>query len=89
LSLDFEGIGELEESNYELISFKLDGTLLAKGNAPGGNLECEMGPIVESVIVSGPYLLSAGTVHTLLINFTTNDPLFHVDSYYQINLSFS
>jgi hypothetical protein len=89
LSLDFEGIGELELSNYELISFRLDGTLLARGNAPGGDLEWEMGPIVETVIVPAPYLLEAGTVHTLLINFTTNDPLYHVNSYYQINLSFS
>jgi hypothetical protein len=89
LGLDFEGIGELEASNYELISFRLDGVEVARGNAPGGNLDCAMGPIVETVLVPGPYLLQAGTVHTLLINFTTNDPLYHVDSYYQINLSFT
>jgi hypothetical protein len=89
LSLDFEGVGELELSNYELISFTLDGTQLANGHAAGGDLGCDMGPIVETVLVPGPYLLLAGTVHTLLINFTTNDHLYHVDSYYQINLSFT
>jgi len=89
LNIDFEGIGELEASFYEVITFKLDGTQIARGNAPGGGLQCQMGPIVETIQVPGPYLLSAGTVHTLLINFSTNDPLFHVGAYYQVNLSFT
>jgi hypothetical protein len=89
LNIDFEGVGELEAANYDVIAFRLDGTQLANGHAQGGNLECAVGPIVETVLVPGPYLLLAGSVHTLLINFSTNDPLYHVNSYYQVNLSFT
>ena len=89
LNIDFQGVGELEAAAYDVISFRLDGTQLANGHAAGGSLGCEIGPIIETVLVPGPYLLLAGTVHTLLINFSTNDPLFHVSSYYQVNLSFT
>jgi hypothetical protein len=89
LNIDFEGIGEFEAPEFDVISFILDGQEVAKGHAAGGGLGCVMGPIVETVLVTGPYLLLAGSVHTLLINFSTNDPLYHVNSYYQVNLSFT
>ena len=89
LGLEFEGIGELEAANYELIKFYLDGVEVANGHAAGGNLECQMGPIVETVLVPGPYLLSANTSYEFFIDFTTNDPLYHVGGYYEVALSLS
>ena len=86
--LTFSGIGELEQSNFELISFSLDDNVLATGNAAGGGLGCEMGPIVQNIIIPGPYRLEKNTSHTFLIDFTTNDQFYHVGAYYQINLSF-
>lgn len=89
LNLSFTGVGELQAASYDVIDFKLDGVKLADGHAAGGNLGCAMGPIVQTTYVPGPHLLLANTVHTLLITFSTNDPLFHVDSFYEIDLSFT
>ena len=89
LYLDFEGIGELEKTSFEKITFKLDGVQIAKANAAGGNLECEMGPVVKEYNVAPPYFLPANSTHTFEIDFTTNDNLFHVGSYYEVDLSFS
>jgi hypothetical protein len=88
MGLSFSGIGELEAPDFEKITFSLDGTEIAKANAAGGNLGCEMGPVVQTYIVPPPYLLLAGTVHTLFINFTTNDGLYHVGSFYEVDLTF-
>jgi hypothetical protein len=88
MGLSFSGVGELQAPDFEKITFSLDGTQIANANAAGGNLGCQMGPVVQTFTVPPPYLLLAGTVHTLLINFTTNDGLFHVDSYYEVDLTF-
>jgi hypothetical protein len=86
--LTFSGIGELEDPDFELISFSLNGNELATGNAAGGDLGCEMGPIVQNIIVPGPYRLNKNENYTFFIDFTTNDQFYHVGCYYQINLSF-
>ena len=89
LSLTFTGVGELQSPSYDVIEFRLDGIKLADGHAAGGNLGCAVGPIVQTTYVPGPHLLLANTVHTLLINFSTNDSLYHVNSFYNIDLSFT
>jgi hypothetical protein len=89
LHVDFNGLGERQDSNYDKITFKLDGTQIADAHAPGGGLGCLMGPVVKAYQVTGPYLLLANTVHTLRIDFTTVDSLYHVGSFYQVNLSFT
>lgn len=89
MDLNFEGIGELEASGFELIEFYLDGTKIADAHAAGGGLGCSaFGPVVKNFIVPPPYVLEANSVHTLFINFTTNDGLFHVGCYYQVDLDF-
>ncbi len=82
LGLDFTGIGEREQSNFEKIKFTLNGgsysnVELANAHAPGGNKECKMGPVVKQYLVPPPYLLIAYTVYTLTIDFTTADALYH------------
>jgi len=94
LGLDFTGIGEREQSNFEKIKFTLNGgsysnVELANAHAPGGNKECKMGPVVKQYLVPPPYLLIAYTVYTLTIDFTTADSLYHKDAYYEVNLKFT
>ena len=88
MGLSFTGIGELQDFNYEKITFKLDTVLIADAHAAGGLLGCAMGPVVQSFITPPPYLLLAGSIHTLLIDFTTNDAAYHVGAFYEVNLSF-
>jgi len=88
MGLSFSGVGEREAANFEKILFKLDGVQIANANAPGGNQGCAMGPVVQTYQTPPPYLLLAGSVHTLFIDFTTNDGLFHVGSFYEVNLTF-
>lgn len=82
-------IGERQDSGFDKITFKLDGTQIADAHAPGGGLGCLMGPVIKTYQVASPYLLLANTTHTLRIDFSTIDALYHVDSYYQVNLSFT
>lgn len=89
MGLDFEGLGELQAPQFELIKFYLDTTQVADAHAAGGNLGCQMGPVVKTFTQPPPYLLTANSVHTLLIEFTTADSLFHVGAFYEVNLSFT
>jgi hypothetical protein len=89
LNLDFEGLGELQDADYEKITFKLNGTLVARAQAQGGQQGCAMGPVVKTFITNPPYALSANSTNTLLIEFTTNDGKFHIGAYYEVELSFS
>ena len=89
LNLNFDGIGELQESNYELINFYLDGKLVADAHAAGGGLGCKFGPVIKKYHIQSPYLLTKGSKHLFEVNFTTNDPLFHKGCYYQVYLNLS
>ena len=83
LELDFSGIGETMAAGYDLIKFELDGVVIGDGHAPGGggDTPCATGPVAVNPAI--PQSLDPGP-HTLIINFTTNDGLFHVDAYYEI-----
>ena len=89
LNLTFEGVGELQSSNYEKIDFFLDDVLIASANAAGGSLGCAFGDVVKTYHVTPPYSLIKNTDHELFVNFTTNDGLYHEDCFYEITLSFS
>jgi hypothetical protein len=86
LNLEFEGVGELEQPNYELIKFYLDGVLVADAHAAGGNLQCQFGPVVKKYYVKSPYKLLKGTNHVFEVHFTTNDANFHKNCYYEVRL---
>ena len=89
MALDFEGIGEKVSPLYELIDFYLDGVRVANAHAPGGGTGCAMGPVVKDYDVPSPYFLAANSVHTLFIDFTTADNLWHQGAFYEVNLSFT
>ena len=83
LKLEFSGIGEAESTGYDLIKFELDGVVIGDGHAPGGGLGCASDSV--AVNPASPKSLDPGP-HTLIIDFTTNDGLYHVDAYYEIKL---
>jgi hypothetical protein len=91
LNISWVGMGERQATSYDIMSFILDGVIVSSGRAPGGGLQCAGGdgPIVQTIIVPGPYFLPANTVHTLVLDFSTVDNLFHSNSYYEANLSFT
>lgn len=90
MGLAFTGIGELQDSGFEMIRFLLDGVEVGSGESRDEDKGCdEFGAIAQTFITPPPYLLAAGTTHTLLIDFTTGDPLFHVGCFYDVNLSFT
>lgn len=89
MGLSFNGIGELKDPDFEKIVFKLDNVQIADAHAAGGNLGCAMGPVVQTFVTPPPYLLLANSVHTLFIDFTTNDERFHVGSFYEVDLTFT
>jgi len=89
MSLDFDGVGELQAPNYELITFYLDDVLLADAHAAGGGLGCICGPVIKSYAINSPYLLLANTNYQFRINFTTNDELFHCGCFYEVRLDFT
>ncbi len=84
LELDFSGIGEAQSAGYDLIKFILNGEVIGDGQAPGGGLGCAS----DSVLVNpaDQQTLEPGS-HTLVIDFTTNDGMYHVDAYYEIALT--
>jgi hypothetical protein len=89
MGLDFDGIGETEDAGFERINFLLNNNLIAAAESKDLNLGCSsFQPVNKNFIQSPPYLLPAGTTHTLLIDFTTGDPLFHIGCFYEVRLSF-
>lgn len=87
LTLNFEGIGEKQSSNFEKIAFYLNDNLIAEGHAPGGNLGCEMGSIVPVYYEEFPIVIPANTITRFRIKFSTVDNLFHVGAYYYVLFS--
>jgi hypothetical protein len=88
LYLDFYGIGELKDPNYEIIKIYLNDVEIANAHATGGGISCAFGPVTKEFITEPPYLLDANGVYKIFIDFTTNDALHHVGCYYQVDLSF-
>ena len=83
LDIQFSGVGEAQSAGYDLIEFSLNGVIIGSGEAPGGGLGCTS----DSVTVNPAELqiLNPGA-HSLVIDFTTNDGLYHLDAFYEVNL---
>jgi hypothetical protein len=48
-----------------------------------------MGPVIKEYIIPPPYLLNKNTNYQFRVEFDSGDGLYHVGSFYQIDLSFS
>jgi hypothetical protein len=82
IGLDWEGIGELQSTNYDKMEVFIDGVKIGSATAAGGGQQCNVGPVISTSEFPDGYILDPGT-HTITINATTNDGLFHTGSYYQ------
>lgn len=88
MTVAWSGMGETQDPNYELMSLYVDGLLVGSAHAPGGQQGCAgMGPVVSNPPPPQQVLLTAGP-HTLHIDATTNDPLYHFGAWYRFDLIF-
>jgi hypothetical protein len=89
MTVNWSGMGETQDPNYELMSLYVNGNLVGSAHAPGGGRGCAaMGPVVSSPPPPQQVTLNPGP-HTLYISATTNDPLYHFDAWYQFALTFA
>jgi len=88
LTVNWSGMGETQDPNYELMSLSVDGGLVGSAHAPGGGQGCAaMGPVVSNPPPPQQVTLQPGA-HTLFIDATTNDPLYHFGAWYRFDLTF-
>jgi len=90
MTVNWSGMGETEDPGFELMSLFVNGDLIGSAHAPGGGLGCApMGPVVSDPPPPQQVTLHPGMVHTLFIDATTNDALYHFDAWYQFGLAFA
>lgn len=66
----------------------MNGNQVGEAHAPGGGQGCAgMGAVVSDPEPPQQVLLAAG-LHTLFIDATTNDPLYHFGAWYRFDLTF-
>ena len=88
MTVNWSGMGETQDPNYELMSLYVNGNLVGSAHAPGGRLGCSpMGPVISNPPPPQQVTLNPGP-HTLYISATTNDPLYHFDAWYRFDLTF-
>ncbi len=89
MTITWSGMGETQDPWYELMNLSVDGNLIGSAHAPGGGQGCAgMGPVVSDPAPPQQVTLQPGT-HTLFIDATTNDPLYHFGAWYRFDLSFA
>jgi hypothetical protein len=86
VGLSWSGVGELEAPGYENMEVYIDGNLIGKAQAAGGDKGCAMGPVVSVNNYPNGYTLPAGN-HTISINATTKDRFYHTGAYYQFRFT--
>lgn len=86
VGLSWIGIGELEEPGFEKMEVYIDGNLIGKAEAAGGDKGCEMGSVKSTNNYPTGYTLPAGN-HVISISATTNDRFFHTGAYYQFTFT--
>lgn len=90
----WEGMGEMQAKNYDKMNISINNVLIGEANAPGGGLGCNYGKdgigkdgaVTSKEYFPNGYLLSPGN-HTIIVNSTTNDGLFHSESFYKFRFS--
>ena len=89
MTMAWSGMGETQDPDYELMSLYVGTDLIGSAHAPGGGLGCEggMAPVVSDPAPPQQITLQPGT-HTLFIDATTNDPLYHFGAWCRFDLSF-
>ncbi len=89
MSVSLTGLGEAQDPGFENMTLSLNGTNIITATSAGGGRGCATGvPIVQTLLVPGPYFLAKNSSNTFRLSFTTRDALYHVGCFYQCNLSF-
>jgi len=83
------GFGEQHDTGFDQMSLYFNGTFLVQGDAPGGKLECAPAAPVVQTPSSIPFqTIAPGSTNTFTCYFDTVDALYHVNSYYVLQLAF-
>jgi hypothetical protein len=84
-----QGRGEQQDSNFDTMNLYLDGALITQARAPGGRLGCAVAaPAVIIPPVPPMFTLTKFRTYEFELRADTNDPLFHVNAYYEAVLNF-
>lgn len=89
MNINYDGLVEQQDAGFEVINITLDGTQVARGSSVNLNLGCTMGPPTKIPANILPITLIANRVYKLLIDFSTVDSQYHVNAYWQVDLSFT
>ena len=89
LCISVTGMAERELTNFENLAITLNGTNVIRATSPGGFSGCMMGPVTTTYFVPSPYFLANNSVNQLQVYFTTGDPWYHENAFYQIDLYIS
>jgi hypothetical protein len=94
-SYNLNGIGEFQDSGYEQMVLSLTGgtynnEMLVFATSQDLDLGCsDFGPVIQTIAVPPPILLLPNTQYEFSLNFSTNDPLYHLNCYYECSLNFT
>jgi len=86
LMVNWTGLAEAEATGFEKAKLLVNNVLIGEATSPGGQLKCVMKEVVSTYYYPDGYDLPAGT-HTLKIECTTTDGLFHKGAYYQFSIA--
>jgi len=92
LTVDWIGVGEKHEIDFERITNRVDGVVVANAHSPGNDgHQCDsgMGPAVPrsgSPVPPQQIVLNPG-FHLLEITTTTGDPLYHWGAFYELEFT--
>lgn len=89
---DLSGIGENQDTGYEAMQLSLETddveTLLTTATSTDLDLGClSFGPVIQTTLVPSPVYLNSYQTYKFKLEFTTNDPLYHIGCYYQCSLN--
>jgi len=85
LRINWAGVAEVQDENYEVMDVKVDGDVVGSAHAPGGGQGCSsMAPVVSDPNPPVEVLLRADeNPHTIYIYACTNDQLYHFGAWYE------
>ncbi len=86
IGLSWDGVGELQESDFDMMEVYINGILIGSAHAAGGGQGCKDGPVVSVANFPAGFNLPAG-IHTVTINATTNDGLYHTNSFFRFKFT--
>lgn len=89
VTVNWVGLGEQQDFNYEKMSLYINGSLVGTAHAPGGGLGCApMAPIISNPLPPVQFVFPAGETYDIYVYVTTNDGLYTgPNAYYQFTLS--